>query len=463
MKTRIFLCSLLLALSASAQTLLPARQASVDTNGYQHLRPASATVQAALDWVDVNWWDGVVDTSEWATIEAELPTVQGALDSVDGLLDGTRSAVSYNAQVAAYNAAAHNWNFTNLVVEVLVGLLGDTNGPYRIIGDPAEFRSNFLAGFAAASTNFGVLPSGYGAYSGALSNLFAFHFTNQVVPYVQGESETNMATFWSLRDEIYAVLSELGFASFEAFGYVEGKYLSDWQRWTVPTNLAAGSAIDVYLWGSGGQMYSGGFQKARLHVVSTDDFDPTNGSLVTNGMEFDVQVGPSFARAAVWRASGSHFASPSNELLVAGGGGSGYGTRSGGYGGGATGGAGGGYGSGSGGGGGTQAAGGAAGTFGFAGARLFGATNSSTAEYAYRGGDGYFGGGSAGFNGANGGGGGGGSGFAAASFSNDWVLSQGGLPGAPPGTENRPYGGNAGYGGGLFGNPGRVAFLVPLE
>ena len=95
MKTRIFLCSLLLALSASAQTLLPARQVSVSTNlpAWANLSPSAATLQLTLDWIDANWMR--IDASAWTAIPTNLTAAQEVFTWLDGNLRPPLSTTSW--------------------------------------------------------------------------------------------------------------------------------------------------------------------------------------------------------------------------------------------------------------------------------------------------------------------------------------------------------------------------------
>lgn len=270
----------------------------------------------------------------------------------------------------------------------------------------------------------------------------------------------------SLRDEVYAVLAELGLSSFKAFGYLGtvDSYTNSTQTYVVPTNCPANSIIKIYAWGGGGagnDSGDGGFSYGGFIVTNAETFNEALPECVTNGMVLKVQVGTSFQRAAVWRSPDNpgitNFASYTNELIVAGGGGRGGGA--GGFGGGTYGGPGSSSGS-TGGGGGTQVAGGTAGSGGGPGDRVFGSRSGD--RY---GGDGYYGGGSV--SGAYLSGGGGGSGFIHDSMAN--LVAGGGtyagVSSGPIGTEYAPYGGNAGVRGPAwgYGAAARVAFEIPLS
>ena len=102
MTIRISLFALLLAFSASAsaQTLLPARQVSVSTNAWTNLVPSAATLQPTLDWIDANWMR--IDASAWTAIPTNPATAQEALDWIDGNWD----SVSTNSWTFISPAAA---------------------------------------------------------------------------------------------------------------------------------------------------------------------------------------------------------------------------------------------------------------------------------------------------------------------------------------------------------------------
>lgn len=483
--------SFLLSVPCLAQTLMPARQVSVSTNAWTNLSPSAATAQAALDWADANWRDGVVDTSEWATIEAELPTVQGALDWLDGEAGRTRQAVDGNAAALSYNASAHNWNFTNLVLAVFLDMFGNTNDAYRMIADPAAFRSNYLAGFAPAETNVSVLSPSMTNFLSRLDELFAINFSNAVVPYVDGGDRTNLMQTYNLRDEIYAILRELNLGVVYPYTVSGSTYTNGAQTFLVATNWPEGTEIEVHCWGGGGSVGAtapnGGYSYGTLVVKSATNFVSTNASHVTNGMELAVQVGSAHSRAAVWRSGSGAFDSVSNELIVAGGGGRRQTSDDAGHGGGLSGVRGGTYGVADiGGYGGTQTNGGAfgGGTFnaydsagnaiapnvhnGGAGRRVWGAPDGYRYEAApgegqpagyylanARGGDGYWGGGAGGFSSWSVVGmGGGGSGYVHPDLNGATDDGRGGVKGTG---DSALYGSS---GAGLPGNPGRVAFKV---
>ena len=86
-KPIVFIAALLLALPAFAQTLLPARQVSVNTNGtaWTSIAPTATTAQASFDWIDANW--GALDASGFATMPTNLSTYQLAFDWLDANLD----------------------------------------------------------------------------------------------------------------------------------------------------------------------------------------------------------------------------------------------------------------------------------------------------------------------------------------------------------------------------------------
>jgi len=137
MKTRIFLCLLPLALSASAQTPLPARQVEADTNmvniavslpftaqvaldwidanwpafsseSWSNIDPAEDTVQSVFDWVDDNWL--VLDAEGWGYLSPEAPaTVQGTFDWIDAYMGIDTNDWGYLAPTASTAQATFDW------------------------------------------------------------------------------------------------------------------------------------------------------------------------------------------------------------------------------------------------------------------------------------------------------------------------------------------------------------------
>ena len=490
-KVLAFVLATLPAALGLGQSLVPARLVSASTNAWTNLVPSAATAQSSFDWIDANWWDGSVSTSEWAAIAAETPTVQGALDWLDGEVVRTRAVSDENAAVVSYNAAAHNWNFTNLVLSVFLEMFGNTNDSYRLIADPDLFRSNYLAGFAPAETNVSVLSPSMSNFLARLEDLFDRNFYNRVEPFVGGASQTNAALVYDLRDEIYAILRELNLGVVYPYTVSGSAYTNGGQEFVVSTNWPAETEIEVHCWGGGGSVGSvapnGGYSYGTLVVKGTNDYVSTNASHVTNGMRLAVQVGSACSRAAVWRLGSDDFNSASNELIVAGGGGARHTSDDAGHGGGLSGVRGGTYGAADiGGYGGTQTNGGAfgGGTFnaydslgnaiapsvhnGGAGRRVWGAPNGYRYEAApgegqpagyylanARGGDGYWGGGAGGFiSWGVYGMGGGGSGYVHPDLGGATDDGQGGVKGTG---DSALYGSS---GAGLPGNPGRVAFKV---
>ena len=458
--------SFLLSVPCLAQTLMPARQVSVNTSNFQYLSPTAQTAQATFAWLDSSV--GPLP----AAVASNVQAIASNTEALSVIPAGLAGVVTTNAAIVAYNASAHNWNFTNLVVDVFLSLLGNTNDSYRLIQDAAAFRSNFLAGFAAAQTNVAVLPAYASVFSASLSNLFATNFTLIVKPYADAVGATNEHRISSVRAELYSILRELDIGSYSPYTYVPGTYTSNWQTYIVPSNAPVGTVIEAHCWGGGaGDISSdsragkGGYAFGRFTVVSASVFNAsggTNASLVTNGMSLAVQVGPASGRSAVWRlGSYTNFHTMTNEILVAGG--AGY--YIGGYGGGTNGGRGMSYGPSEeapfiqyGGGGGTQKTGdGAAGTgwngttCGNAGVRVWGGLGGGgSLGTCRRGGDGYYGGGS-------GWSGGGGSGFVHPSMIVSSLAEQlqPGI-GAVPGTADTALYGSGGAG--YDGNPGRVCF-----
>lgn len=529
----VFIAALLLSLPAFAQTRMPARQVEVDTNmvniavtlpftaqaaldwidanwpalsseSWSNLDPAEDTVQSVFDWVDANWEPDLV-TTNWLFLDPAEDTAQSAFDWIDSswgpalsnLPPDLTDVVVSNAAIMSYNASAHNWNFTNLVVDVFLSLLGNTNDPYRLISDAEAFRSNYLAGLALAVTEAAV-PTGHTfSYEAPLAALFSNHFDRVVVPYSELSIYTGIG---SLRDEIRSILAELGLESYVAYTWVAGSY-GTWpsyetpegiQTYVIPTNFSPGAVIEVNAWGGGSPSPSeldgaGGYSYGELVVVAPTNFVSTNASHVTNGMVLAVQVGSVMQRSAVWRHGNyTDFHTMTNEILVAGGAGSPHNGASG-VGGGAGGGENGAPGKDVPGFGGGQTGGGAASptynNFSAAGVPYSPAETGAGrrmwgARYGYRyeaspgegqpagyypanaaGGDGYFGGGAGGWSGWDSrGDGGGGSGFVAASLTNG-ATTTGGTSAGPGGQDQKSYNGFAGK----AGNGGRITFVVPFS
>ena len=288
----------------------------------------------------------------------------------------------------------------------------------------------------------------------------------------------------SLRDEVYAILADLGFESYVAYGEVPGTYYpvsrtsyanpTNLQLFTVPTGLVEGATITVHAWGGGGRLadtrgHAGGYSSGDLVVVSPTNFVDANASHVTNGMKLVVQVGSVGTRAAVWRyGSYSNFHTMTNELLVAGGAGSRHDAAPGG---------------------GPVQTGGVSTNFGGGtyfsnygggtytdpaedgnGHRVWGARmgckyeaggSSGPGWYPANlpGGDGYYGGGAGrwvGWGGGDGGPGWGGSGYVAASLTNGYTET--GAETGPGGQAEPSYDGLAGK----VNNEGRVTFSIPF-
>ena len=83
-KPIVFIAALLLALSASAQTLMPARQTSAHTNQWGWLAPTAATAQATFDWLDAWGKDvGTILADDWDYLLQ--PSTAGAVPAQDPL------------------------------------------------------------------------------------------------------------------------------------------------------------------------------------------------------------------------------------------------------------------------------------------------------------------------------------------------------------------------------------------
>ena len=389
---------------------------------------------------------------------------------------GLVPALQYNQDLYRTNFVGVNtntWLTTNLFASIgaLLGLTNVSVSGGQYYAESLAYQA-WTTNYVQMLTNFTQLPTNL-AY--AFPNMFHLFDTNVVQPGI-------VAGDLTVRQEVLAILAELGLVFYNDYTYVPGKYgfsatnsfayttndVQLFQVWPSTNTFPTGSVAYVNAWGGGSSnVYGrpGGYSYGVL-TNAGESFDPTIASHVTNGMWLAVQVGGPGGRAAVWRASVdveyTNFHTMTNEILVAGGAGGGANQDHpwcyGGNGGGITGGVGGVI-SGVGGGGGLTNAGGAAGTSGRKGHRVWGAkVDGSGAETWSCGGDGYYGGGSraAGEQGS----GGGGSGFVAPSLISGTTL------GVNSGTY--PMGNldiNSGYGNyaGQPQAPARVVFLRQLS
>lgn len=474
MKTRIFLCSLLLALSASAQTPLPARQVSVSTNAWTNLAPTASTAQATFDFVDANWQSDLV-VSNWSFLAPSGTTAQATFDWIDGyagtngLLRGT-NIFGFSFSNGVWRSPADLVGVENFAFVRDTNLTSASGWGVKIVTNAAWYAETESWTTNAALTNL------------TFTNVVAFF---AYPPFIVADDV--MFPSFVTKEEFYATLNSMGFATYDGYTYVSTNYGSasnvlpneGYQYWDVPSGLSTGQVIGVHCWGGGGADGFvgaggvGGYSYGEL-IVGTNVLVSTNGAGSTNeyalsavveaGQRFYVQVGPAGGRAAVWRADGE-YNSVSNPLLVAGGGGGGGGNTiyAGGNGGGAA-----GLSSVGGGGGATQDGAGAAGAGdvpGNAGAFIWGGApvlSCYPLRYGGAGGDGYYGGGGGGTDVAQcaARSGGGGSGLAGTNRMKDaFTTNSAAGASAPPGTTAAAYDLNAGY----PGNPGRVAFEIKFD
>lgn len=176
---------------ALAQLPVPARQVSVDTNGWVYIVPAgsSNTAQRSLDWVDANW-DPRPDGSGWSVLPTNAVCTQDVLDFIDGAwYDGVMVTT--------------NWGF-----------LAPTSGATQAVFD---FLDDWFVSFAA-STNDGLLKGTniVGAvYSNqqwtinsqiaglmAGTNIAAFTYNPTTLTWTANAAATptNVLWFWAERD-----------------------------------------------------------------------------------------------------------------------------------------------------------------------------------------------------------------------------------------------------------------------
>lgn len=115
MTIRIFLCSLLLALSASAQTRMPAHQVSANSTGWTSVVPTNGTVQGALDWIDGNW--PAVSTNGWLFLAPTARTAQAAFDWIDGYAGG--DGLLKGTNIVGFSYSDGQWTPPNACAAVL--------------------------------------------------------------------------------------------------------------------------------------------------------------------------------------------------------------------------------------------------------------------------------------------------------------------------------------------------------
>ena len=122
------LCAALFAaVSVSAQTPLPARQVSANTNGWDYLSPTANTAQATFDDIDLKW-DPRPSAAGWSSqmnsLTSEVPLLsQDVFDFLDGLLVGIPpgshlmkgtnivGATFADDQWSGFEMCPTNWNY----------------------------------------------------------------------------------------------------------------------------------------------------------------------------------------------------------------------------------------------------------------------------------------------------------------------------------------------------------------
>ena len=215
MRIRIFLVPLLLAFSASAQTLIPARQVSANTNGWGSVAPTAETAQASFDWIDLNWMR--VSTSSWSAIFPDDDTVQAAFDYLD----------------ASTALAPTNWNYllggTNLLSRVSAQTVFDWLDAYQ--GIPT---SGWTA--LAPANRFGV------AGETSLRDLANWLDDN----WVRGASDISVSTNnWS--NALAAATAATGLNTNTVQSVFEG--IDDWMGYLLGTSLPANYVRGTNLFG----------------------------------------------------------------------------------------------------------------------------------------------------------------------------------------------------------------------
>ena len=139
------LAILLATLSLShAQTLMPARQVSADTNGWVHIDPGTPTAQSSFNWIDENWPG--IDTSAWTYMPSTAATTQVTFNWLDGWL--TTYGPNLEDLSAGYGATGFlpGTNITGAAFDEETGtweidsLLPGTNITYA--GGTAEYDTN---------------------------------------------------------------------------------------------------------------------------------------------------------------------------------------------------------------------------------------------------------------------------------------------------------------------------------
>lgn len=442
------------------QAKVPASLVSVSTNDFQNfalmesLYGTSAptgrvqyTAQHLFDWLDDNWADASITSSNWYFLSPTAETAQAVFDFIDA-----NSMPGTNIAGFAFNPTNKSWTppaavaYADHYASVVdTNLTGASNWYVRV-------WTNWDAATNGVNGNWST---------SAVTNVTAVFYHPAYVT-----ADGIMFPSFVTKEEFYAILNELDFANVAWFTYLAGSYggsnavpsNENMQYWDVPASdlVTTGQVISVHCWGAN----KGGYAYGELVVVPANEFDSTNPSHVTNGMRLCVQVGPaahaSYAytnlvggRAAIWRygdSAATNFTSFTNELLVAGGGDM-FSVPDGGGGGGTNGLSsrlGSEYASG-----GTQSAGGVSSLGGEAnGCRVWGGyaafVGMDGQGKANRGGDGYYGGAAYGVS-SYAFGGGGGSGYFAPGITNGALHPFNQAGAQPPATTNVAWGLNAGY------------------
>jgi hypothetical protein len=127
---RILFLALLLSLPALAQSPMPARQVSVETNGWANVAPTGATAQAVFQWFAENW--PAFDSEGWVEIAPATDTLQDAFGWLDAWISTNAQpvldayyATSFLPGTNIVGAAYSNGQWT--VNSQTSGLLSGTN------------------------------------------------------------------------------------------------------------------------------------------------------------------------------------------------------------------------------------------------------------------------------------------------------------------------------------------------
>ena len=314
MRIRIFLSALLLAFSASAQTPLPARQVSVNTNGWASVAPTSGTAQASFDWIDLNWM--AVDASAFLNMPTNLATCQLAFDWIDlnwmAVDASSWTSLPTNASTAQ---AALDWIDANLVVSLA------TNGWVMIAPTATTSQAAFdsvdaiLASHRNSISNLAVDVAAHGdAIVDINSNL------------------QDMVRSSELCGLVDACLGTAPAAGEDLVFYGNAAYSA--QEFVVDTNM---ESLSFFAWGAGGNAPAsaiyGAYAGAGAFMSGTMAVDASAGAAlaansIPTGAIVRAYVGiPNFGQNSEegggGRATRVHvvYAGATNLLFVAGGGG----------------------------------------------------------------------------------------------------------------------------------------------